>query len=118
MKITHTWRDQFPLVLALAILLLVFLSSSISAQESSNSPHEVLVVIGAPGEQSYLDGFLDAAQDWEDACQAAGIDCAVVGHSRLGTPSPTKDKIESWLSRIDPDSAAPAWIVYLSLIHI
>ena len=38
---------------------------------SSPTPVDVLVIVGAPGEQAYRDIFSQSVQDWLAACRSA-----------------------------------------------
>jgi hypothetical protein len=51
--------------------LILILTLSICAHASSPMPVDVLIVVGAPGEQSYRDVFAQSVQDWLTACRSA-----------------------------------------------
>ncbi len=77
---------------------------------------EVLVIIGAQGEDSFATGFAAAAKNWQTACERAKVACTVIGLDGKKDPeaAPTdKDLIQAWIKKLDPNSAANAWIAYV-----
>lgn len=53
------------------LFLLIALLFSAVARASTPAPVDVLVVVGAPGEQAYRDVFSQTVQDWLAACRSA-----------------------------------------------
>ncbi len=74
--------------------------------------HDILVIVGAPGESSYEEGFDSAAEAWKEAGEKADASLAVIGLDQ--TPE-TQDrgKINDWIQNLDTSSTAPVWIVYI-----
>lgn len=74
--------------------------------------HEVLVVVGAPGQPRFESGFKAAAESWKEACAKAGAEIVVVGleEAERGTE---KESVFQWIDNLDATAAMPAWIVYL-----
>jgi hypothetical protein len=102
---------------ALAALLLAPFSVLPAADAPAAAPRdEVLVIIGAPGEDAFADGFAAAARNWQLASDRANITCTVIGLSPNPNPeaAPTdKDRVREWIAKLDPASAAHAWIAYI-----
>jgi hypothetical protein len=77
---------------------------------------EVLVIIGAPGEDTFAPGFAAAAKNWQTACERAKVACTVIGldEKKDAEAAPTdKDRIQAWIKNLDLNSAANAWIAYI-----
>jgi hypothetical protein len=78
--------------------------------------HDVLVVVGAPGEESYASGFERAAEAWKSACQRAGASCVVVGvgaEAKGADAADDRTRVAQWFAARDADSPAPLWFVYV-----
>jgi hypothetical protein len=78
----------------------------------ARTDHDVLVIVGAPGEACYAEGFEEAAQAWEKAGQATNAVVDFIGRN-LGEDSSPKEQVLDWIQNLDPESAAPVWIVYI-----
>ncbi|MDA0347784.1 MAG: hypothetical protein O3C43_06950 [Verrucomicrobia bacterium] len=78
----------------------------------ASTDHQVLVIVGAPGEASYAEGFEEAAQAWEEAGQATNAVVDFIGRNTSEASTP-KEEILKWIQDLDTESAAPAWIVYI-----
>jgi hypothetical protein len=78
----------------------------------ATTDHQVLVIVGAPGEASYAKGFEEAAQAWEEAGQATNAVVEFIGRT-TGDESSPKEEVRKWMQNLDTDSAAPAWMVYI-----
>lgn len=87
-------------------LTLCFVSSAIAVD------HNVLVIVGAPGEEIYADGFEEAAKAWEEAGDATNAIIDFIGRDASDDATP-KEQIQTWIQELDTDSPAPAWIVYI-----
>ena len=74
--------------------------------------HEILVIVGAAGEEKYAEGFQEAAQAWLDAGEKAEAEITVVGLEH-NDETTDKDKIKAWIQNLDTTSSVPAWIVYI-----
>lgn len=83
-----------------------------TAVVSAGINHEILVIVGAAGEDKYEEGFQDAAQAWIDAGDKAEAEVTVVGLERSDDVS-DKDRIKNWIQNLDTTSAVPAWVVYI-----
>jgi hypothetical protein len=74
--------------------------------------HEILVIVGAPGESSYAEGFEAAAEAWKKAAETADASIEIIGLKE--TPvSLDRDRIHEWIKNLDTDSAVPVWVVYV-----
>ncbi|MEM9160872.1 MAG: hypothetical protein AAGB46_17615 [Verrucomicrobiota bacterium] len=101
-----TWKDALRNVPPFPILL-----ASLIVASSSVQAHEVLVIVGAPGEESYTEGFQEAADSWLTSCLRAEIPIELIETTNEGrTP---KEQIQTWLGNLAPDSSDPAWVVYI-----
>ena len=74
--------------------------------------HDVLVIVGAPGEEIYAQGFEAAAQAWEEAGDATNATVSFIGREEDASGVP-KENIRAWIQDLDITAAAPAWIVYI-----
>jgi hypothetical protein len=77
---------------------------------------EVLVIVGAPGEDSFAEGFAAAAKNWQAAADRALLPCTVLGLDENKNPdaAPTdKDRIQAWLNKRDPAVGGNVWIAYI-----
>lgn len=84
--------------------------------------HEILVLVGAPGEGDYAEGFADAARAWEKAAHRGGAHCTIVGLSASESASASaadaaspsdRDRLQQWLAARTGETGPPVWIVYL-----
>ncbi len=73
--------------------------------------HELLLVLGAPGEPKFEDGFHAAAKAWERAAESTRAKMDIVGLD--DSEESDRDRIEKWVTQLDPESTTPAWIVYI-----
>jgi hypothetical protein len=113
--------SEWPLLVLIFLLLLTATPSTHAAASSAIPAPEIAIVVGAPGEPDYAEGFTTAARTWEKAAERAGASSTVIG---LADDSSTEDRmlLQQWLSSrlgsevVSPQSAsssAPLWIVYL-----
>ncbi len=91
------------------LAMLATAASFLNAQESPD--HELLVVVGSPGEAQYAEGFEAAANAWRDAAQTTNTRLEIVGLDASDTSD--RAEVESWIASLDRDSPIPAWIVYI-----
>jgi hypothetical protein len=91
------------------LLLALFLSASLGA--SVPSPVDVLVVVGAPGEQAYRDVFTQAVQDWLAACRSANKTVRVVEPS--ATETNQIREFREALSQQGTNSEQELWLVLI-----
>ena len=80
-------------------------------ESNAGFEHETLVVVGAPGEERFENGFRAAAEAWEKAAASTKARLRIVGLEESGVDDLAQ--IESWIANLNPKSAAPAWIVYI-----
>lgn len=74
--------------------------------------HEVLLIVGAPGEDRFAEGFDEAAEAWKDASKAAKANLTIIGNEE--TPGQKdKENIRGWIQELDTEAVTPAWIVYI-----
>lgn len=88
---------------------LIGLSAPLLASSTPN--HEALIIMGAPGEELYKSKFESAVESWKTACEAANASATVVGLEDSDTAN--RESIQKWITKLDPESAVPAWIVYI-----
>ena len=99
---------------AALILGTCHLALGVPAHSADAPSHDVLVIVGAAGEEGFEKGFAAAAAAWVAACAQGGATCAVVGAEPAMAGQPDDhDRVRTWLEKLDPASAAPAWVVYL-----
>ncbi len=101
----------------LAVLVLL-LARTVRAAAPTVAPirDEVLVIVGAAGEDVFAPGFANAAKNWQTASDRAHVTCTVIGLDEKKDPdaAPTdKDRVQEWLRQLNPASAANVWIAYL-----
>jgi hypothetical protein len=99
-----------------------------AAQPATPPKQDILVIVGAPGEDVYEPGFVAAAKAWQDAATRAGANIRVLGANPILTvangtamatasaadKTPTdRDLLYDWIQKLDSTSSAPAWIVYI-----
>ncbi|MBH53756.1 MAG: hypothetical protein CMI18_05350 [Opitutaceae bacterium] len=86
----------------------------IFATASAEPPndHEILVIVGAAGEENYAEGFEEAAAIWEQAQEAANASMQFVGRQQ-GKNTTDKEKISEWIQNLDTRISTPAWIIYI-----
>lgn len=105
------------LLLALALPLRAAETPAAAPTASASAlppSHEVCVIIGAPGDETYAPGFTTAAKNWETACQQAGATCTVLGLAPEGDKIATDhDQLQAWIAKLDPVSGPPVWIAYV-----
>ena len=77
-----------------------------------SASHEVLVIVGAPGQPRFESGFNAAAESWKEACGKAGAEIVVVGLEKADRGT-EREIVFQWIENLDATAAMPAWIVYL-----
>jgi hypothetical protein len=105
----------------LALVVVALTSASLRARAAETISHEVLVVIGASGEERFQAGFNAAANAWREACVRAGASCTVIGVDEQKANAtaqdiaelPDHEVIKTRLAAIDPKSATPFWFVFI-----
>jgi hypothetical protein len=96
-------------MISVRLLLACWLLSAIGLRGVN---HEILVIVGSPGEPKYEAGFNKAADTWKEAAKVAGAALTLVGVDADGNLS-DKDQVSQWIQGLDKHEAAPAWIVYI-----
>ena len=87
------------------------LFSSLSWAEKRGTEHELLLIVGATGEERFANGFESAASAWENAAASTNASITIVG---LGASDKVdRALIEEWVTNLKNDSTIPAWIVYI-----
>jgi hypothetical protein len=102
--------------LLVASLLLSPLSLLRAADAAAPVRDEVLVIVGAQGEDVFGEGFAAAAKNWQAAADRAKVTCTIIGldPKKDAEAAPTdKDRVREWLAKLDPNSSANAWIAYI-----
>ncbi len=77
--------------------------------------HEVLVIVGAKGEETFDAKFRAAVAAWQEACKRAGARCDVVGGADGSSLEASDDRarVERWLVAKEDATSAPLWLVYV-----
>ncbi|HTB62725.1 MAG TPA: hypothetical protein VK737_03975 [Opitutales bacterium] len=101
-------------------VLLGALISAYAADAPASPPPsaDVCVIIGTPGDDSFVDGFAAAANKWQDNCKLAHASCTVIGLDDEKGADPDKntldhDKVRDWVAALEAKSTTPVWIVYI-----
>ncbi|MCZ6672774.1 MAG: hypothetical protein O7C75_07535, partial [Verrucomicrobia bacterium] len=92
--------------------LIIFMCLIGLTAKQSTPDHELLVIVGAAGEDSYAEGFEEAAQAWGEASKAANASITFIGREE-DTASTDRERIHAWIQKLDTETLAPAWIVYI-----
>lgn len=95
-----------PSIIVTALILLVP-----SFAESDTPDHELLLIVGAPGEERFAEGFRSAAEAWEEAAESTNASITVIGLEE--SDEQDLSLIEDWVTSLQNDTAIPAWIVYI-----
>lgn len=96
-----------------------FAASCLWVASTHAAPPEIAILIGAPGEPDYAEGFTTAARAWEDAAQRGGAAHTTFGLAPANDSTPDdRTQLQQWLAARTQTSdtsaaAAPLWIVYL-----
>ncbi len=88
---------------------LIFLS--LSRADTKDVEHELLLIVGAPGEERFVNGFESAANAWGKAAASTNASIKVVGLEE--TEKQDRTLIEEWVTNLTNDTTIPAWIVYI-----
>ena len=92
-------------------LIALLVCGAASAADREQPDHELLIVVGSPGEESYASGFESAAKAWSRAAESTNAALSIIGLDE--DEASDRDRIESWIADLDPSSPTPAWIVYI-----
>ncbi|HYD85448.1 MAG TPA: hypothetical protein VEA63_15385 [Opitutus sp.] len=104
-------------IITLIGLILLFSFSAPPAAHAAEPVHEILLIVGAPGEGDYTEGFASAARAWEAAATRISAPITVIGLDE--TPSADaavesdRDQLRAWCAAHETETRTPAWIVYL-----
>jgi len=90
---------------------LSFLAIASARSETDAPEHELLLIVGAPGEERFADGFRSAAEAWVTAAESTNASIAIVGLDE--SEQNDLDRIEKWVADLQRDTPIPAWIVYI-----
>ncbi len=104
---------RHPLRGLLLINSLLFGSITLLGEQDQQEPpeHELLVIVGAPGEDRYEAGFKAAASAWKRAADSTHARMEIVG---LDTQDESDfERIENWVTTLDTESPVPVWIIYI-----
>jgi hypothetical protein len=99
---------------ARSLIVSLVLLFHVSPLAYANDLHQpiVVIVVGAPGEESYGRDFSRSAKLWQDACREGNAFAHLIG---LDPPDarPDLDKLRDLLSSLSCDSDLPLWIVLI-----
>jgi hypothetical protein len=82
-----------------------------SMDPATNQP-AVIVVVGAPGENEYLEAFAKWAAAWRVACTRASTPCSVLG-TDAATNAQDLVQLRAALAQTPKESLGPLWLVLL-----
>ncbi|QEF99208.1 hypothetical protein Mal15_32690 [Stieleria maiorica] len=78
------------------------------------APLDVLVVVGAPGEDEFGEAFAQWAATWEATCQRADLVMHVIGPTGDDRETSDKDQLKAALSdAASTNSARPLWLILI-----
>lgn len=107
------------LVRRIAALLLIALLRP-SPAHAAEPLHEILVVVGAPAEGDYAEGFASAARAWENAASRIsapltliGLDAATDNSSANAPAASDRERLIAWCAARHLSTRTPAWLVYI-----
>ena len=87
-------------------------SLSFSQEQDPISPaHEILLIVGAPGESAYATGFTKSAEQWRSASDKTHARLTTIGLTNSDTND--RDLIKQYLLESETSGSTPLWIVYL-----
>lgn len=97
-----------------SVLSLLACAATFATPASAESTRtDALVVVGAPGDEDFAEGFRAAARKIETSCSDAGVAISTAGTAPPGPGIEDRDVIRHWIRNIDPHGPHPVWIVYL-----
>lgn len=94
-----------------SLIASVLLFFNVSQAETKEVEHELLLIIGAPGEDRFEEGFRSAANAWEKAAASTNAAITIVGLDE--SDQQDLSRIEEWVTSLKNETAIPAWIVYI-----
>jgi hypothetical protein len=98
--------------LALLWISLTTLAVASNATEQTNQAPTVLVVVGAPGEPAFGEGFEKAAKLWDQACHDAGAQALTIGLNEPGATNQL-ERIKAFLNDQPQETSAELWLVLI-----
>ena len=111
------------LCLALPFPLRADTQSTGTPTAADTPSHEIILLVGAPGQEQYANAFATAAQVWMETALKIGARITVVGldarssaesHAEKHAEDPSdREHLQRRLRTLDPDSPVPLWFVYL-----
>ena len=104
-KIIGGERDQAS---QLARLLMAVLAMYASIVHAAQRDVEVLIVMGAPGEEEYAERFEKQATAWKAACEKSGIAVSVIGKDEHDA-----ETLEAALKKAATKSTGQFWLVLI-----
>ncbi len=105
-------------VYSTAVCLIAWLPFVYAKEKPTDFAHEILLVIGAAGEESFNEGFAKAAERWREASRVANAQLKVIGleedpEGEAEEEVKDREKVRDWIENLDTESSIPAWIVYI-----
>jgi hypothetical protein len=73
--------------------------------------HEIIVVVGAPGGETYAQHFTRAAEAWTKAGKVAGAKVTHIGLTK--SEASDRDRLRSTIEQLDTRAMQPVWLVYV-----
>jgi hypothetical protein len=112
--ITHHLHHVLLAVAAAVHACAGVLSAAVPAPPASDQG-QLLVLVGAPGEEDYAATFERTAATWTDAGTAAGFGTHVIGVATDETIElpPIREQLAAWIAQQKPDDTLPLWFVFV-----
>jgi len=96
----------------LPLFLLPLLLWGVAQSAPAPDAPSVVLVVGAAGDEEYGTDFVQQADLWGRACEAAGAPLTRIGLDP-GDDSPDRERLKSHLASEPADSARPLWLVLI-----
>ena len=107
----HPHRGSFPTVFLTALMISMVSVSTIRSEDDIAPKRNAMIVVGAPGEESYAEVFRAAAMQWVEVCNANEIEVILLdGVSSEENQESDRDRILDW---IKSEPATERWLVLL-----
>ena len=91
------------------------IGSILPAEETPGPRGELLVVVGAPGEESYVEPFERTSAAWVKAGKAAGLNTHVIGDEtdKAETHVIHREQLQQWLTDQHTTGSHLLWLVFV-----
>jgi hypothetical protein len=103
------------------LAMLCAIAAPLAPAATAEDKPDVLVIVGAPGEEEYVASFTAAAEAWRKAAEAGGARCTVLSaidsdvaiEAAANDGADDRDRVKSWIDSLAADQLEPVWIAYV-----